>query len=567
MPRSEVVTEAIRRTLDVADTNARRLGMSRRAFLRSSCGMAATLTALAACSSEEAATTTSRAPAPTGPGSTASRDTQPAGTRPSDTAPGTGGTFSLPPESTIEEAAATTVLAGSELVVDVQTHLLEYEPGTGEGWGLGFPQASCGDDPAACMGIDAWLDLVLGGSDTAVAVLSAIPVVADPDPLSTEVMERARRQVEQLGCVGHVLIQGHATPTIGELPAALDAMAATAAEYEIAAWKAYTHEGPSWRLDDDIGNAFCDQVRALGQRIICVHKGLGPAAASPVDVGPAAVNHPDLTFCIYHSGFEAAVTEGEYPGDEAGAAAGGVDRLIASLHGAGIGAGGNVYAELGSTWWNLIQRPDEAAHVLGKLLVALGPDNILWGTDSIWYGSPQGQIEAFRAFEITPGVPGAFRLPGADRRRQGPHPRPQRRPRLRHRPGDDDVRAVGRRPFRPAAPRHPIASRPARPRPPAREPRSPPTIPGSRSARSSSVRLRRRRSATHSDHPTAEVARVVQCPPTPCWERRRWGGGSDRARSTNASGAQRRRLRCGVVWSRAAVGMSRTWAATRRRGM
>jgi hypothetical protein len=46
--------------------------------------------------------------------------------------------------------------------------------------------------------------------------------------------------------------------------------------------------------------------------------------------------------------------------------------------------------------------PDQAAHVLGKLLVALGPDRILWGTDSIWYGSPQGQIDAFRVFEISP---------------------------------------------------------------------------------------------------------------------------------------------------------------------
>ena len=45
--------------------------------------------------------------------------------------------------------------------------------------------------------------------------------------------------------------------------------------------------------------------------------------------------------------------------------------------------------------------PDQAAHVLGKLLVAVGPDNVVWGTDSIWYGSPQTQIEAFRAFEIT----------------------------------------------------------------------------------------------------------------------------------------------------------------------
>jgi len=49
----------------------------------------------------------------------------------------------------------------------------------------------------------------------------------------------------------------------------------------------------------------------------------------------------------------------------------------------------------------MMRRPLEAAHVLGKLLVAVGPDNLVWGTDSIWYGTPQTQIEAFRAFEIT----------------------------------------------------------------------------------------------------------------------------------------------------------------------
>ena len=41
---------------------------------------------------------------------------------------------------------------------------------------------------------------------------------------------------------------------------------------------------------------------------------------------------------------------------------------------------------------------------LGKLLKHLGEDNILWGTDSIWYGSPQDQIQAFRAFRIDPAV-------------------------------------------------------------------------------------------------------------------------------------------------------------------
>ena len=39
-------------------------------------------------------------------------------------------------------------------------------------------------------------------------------------------------------------------------------------------------------------------------------------------------------------------------------------------------------------------------HVLGKLLLHLGEDRILWGTDSIWYGTPQDQISAFRTFEI-----------------------------------------------------------------------------------------------------------------------------------------------------------------------
>jgi hypothetical protein len=31
----------------------------------------------------------------------------------------------------------------------------------------------------------------------------------------------------------------------------------------------------------------------------------------------------------------------------------------------------------------------------------VGEDNVLWGTDSIWYGSPQDQIQAFRAFQLS----------------------------------------------------------------------------------------------------------------------------------------------------------------------
>lgn len=47
-----------------------------------------------------------------------------------------------------------------------------------------------------------------------------------------------------------------------------------------------------------------------------------------------------------------------------------------------------------------MQKPTEAAHLLGKLFKYVGEDRVLWGTDSIWYGSPQDQILAFRTFQI-----------------------------------------------------------------------------------------------------------------------------------------------------------------------
>jgi hypothetical protein len=63
--------------------------------------------------------------------------------------------------------------------------------------------------------------------------------------------------------------------------------------------------------------------------------------------------------------------------------------------------GSNVYAELGSTWRFLMRDPEQTAHALGKLVKHCGEDNVLWGTDSIWYGAPQDQIVAFRTFQIS----------------------------------------------------------------------------------------------------------------------------------------------------------------------
>ena len=44
--------------------------------------------------------------------------------------------------------------------------------------------------------------------------------------------------------------------------------------------------------------------------------------------------------------------------------------------------------------------PAVCAHLLGQIIEAFGSDHVLWGTDSIWYGTPQWQIDSFRRFQI-----------------------------------------------------------------------------------------------------------------------------------------------------------------------
>ncbi len=61
----------------------------------------------------------------------------------------------------------------------------------------------------------------------------------------------------------------------------------------------------------------------------------------------------------------------------------------------------NVYGELGTCFANTsVTHPRLAAALLGTLIRGLGADKVVWGTDSVWYGSPQWQIEALRRLEI-----------------------------------------------------------------------------------------------------------------------------------------------------------------------
>jgi uncharacterized protein len=89
----------------------------------------------------------------------------------------------------------------------------------------------------------------------------------------------------------------------------------------------------------------------------------------------------------------------------------GVDRRIKAVIDEQIAASGNVYAERGSSWRNLMTQPQAAAHVIGKRLRHLGEDRVLWGTDAVFTGSPQEQIVAFRAFEIPEATQEAYGYP------------------------------------------------------------------------------------------------------------------------------------------------------------
>jgi predicted TIM-barrel fold metal-dependent hydrolase len=360
---------------DALAANARRVGRTRRSYLVSLLGAAASLAAF------------NRAFAAAGK---------------------TGGRYALPAEAPFELAAAAEALAGDEFIFDVQLHHVNpqgaWRRRAGSNPFRNMPKAAACTlaDPIECLSSGALLKDVFLDSDTAMGVLSHVPGGLDTNPLDFEAAGATRDAARALDGTERLLLHGRCMPTLaGEL----DGMEAQAARFRPAAFKTYTQFGPpggpaGFFLDDDRhGKPFIDKARALGVRNIAVHKGLpfGPRGyeySTARDIGPAARRHPDITFLVYHAGFDPRVKEGPYdPNAQAG-----VDVLVRSMLDAG--RPDNVYAELGSTWRYLMRDPEQAAHLLGKLLKTFGEDRVLWGTDSLWYGSPQDQIQAFRAFQI-----------------------------------------------------------------------------------------------------------------------------------------------------------------------
>jgi predicted TIM-barrel fold metal-dependent hydrolase len=255
-------------------------------------------------------------------------------------------------------------------------------------------------------------------SDTKLALLTNAP---SDDPkdwlLPQDAVFKARERVNREA--GGQRMLAHFTLTPGQ-PGWLDAVDHAIETYKPDGWKAYTigdfiiaHGGKTaFRLDDEkLMYPFYERAAKAGIRNVCVHKGLFPLFAQERlpqlaghaqvgDVGKAAKDWPQLNFVIYHSGYRhlgGPPSDGVDEWEKTGRLSWLTDLAeIPAKYGVT-----NVYGDLGAIFaWNVIAQPMLAAAMMGTLIRGLGHDHVIWGTDSVWTGSPQWQIEGLRRLEI-----------------------------------------------------------------------------------------------------------------------------------------------------------------------
>jgi hypothetical protein len=452
--------------MEKADEGARRLGVDRREFLASSMGMATSLWALnlvSGCGSDQRGASLGASGGNSAAGGTTGGGTMGGGTYdaggmlgsghdaggspfpPSDAAAGSdaGGSFMVPDDPTDPDQVCEVMLDPSrEFIFDIQTHHVNRANTLYDGFLRDQARftSTClpgGIEAVRCFGQNEYVRLMFLESNTTVAVLSGLPAIDEPNnPITNAEIAETRDIVNMLAdgtqrlVNHHMVLPNQMGKNADGVKRQLDAMARTLDVYKkVGAWKCYPAWAPGntelsapdgYFLDDEtVGIPFIEQGLKLGVRTFCIHKGLPIPGFSvtyndPQDIGRVAKRYPEANFVVYHSGYGNQNNYGESAYAEG--ARNGVNSLITALLAQGIGPGSNVYAELGTTWQLVTTLPlvgslTAAAHVIGKLLKYVGEDNVVWGTDSIWYGSPQSQIESFLQFQISQDLQARYGYP------------------------------------------------------------------------------------------------------------------------------------------------------------
>ena len=382
LPQTAAQRAVEERILGEAGRLAPRLGLSRRDFLRRSGGIATSLLAMNAVF---------------------------------------GRFFDVLPAEAADPGAFEARTGAPFFIFDVQLHYVGagYDPGNTEGERKGAvskqallglrrqsrrlnPKLAADRGTLADLSWENMVKEVFLDSETAIGLISTPP---GPYPEEAVVppkeMTHIRDEINRVTQSRRMLAHGLITPQLGQRD--LDFMDQQAATLKVDAWKGYTGAAPKgfdrgWFVDDEkIAYPMLERARKLGVRRVCLHKGLplGPVADynHPRDLIKAARDFPDIDFVAYHAGLltvPASSQSAEVPWTSDFCR---MKEKEPALK--------NIYMELGSTFGQLATtNPTACAHLLGQVIAAFGADHVLWGTDSIWYGTPQWQIEAFRRFEI-----------------------------------------------------------------------------------------------------------------------------------------------------------------------
>jgi predicted TIM-barrel fold metal-dependent hydrolase len=266
---------------------------------------------------------------------------------------------------------------------------------------------------------------VFGDSDTQMAIISGVPSRQwDRNPLPPDQMVATRKYVNDLAGSQRVLSHGLLRPNLG--PKELDEMERQVKELKIDAWKMYTGAElgeKAWFMDDEkVAYPCWERTKKLGVKNLCVHKGLplgafNEQACRPLDLEKAAKDWPDLNFIVYHSGFRGFGGLGVGTGKKVEDPKtndpqeipwiSDIFRILKKNPGIK-----NIYFELGSTFQMTSARdPEMCMHMLGQMIQLAGADHILWGTDSIWGGSPQSQIVRLRKLKMKDELMEKYKYP------------------------------------------------------------------------------------------------------------------------------------------------------------
>src|SRR3989475_2803154 len=311
-----------------------------------------------------------------------------------------------------------------QFIIDAQTHfvrddfkqegLLDLAKYAKQNWN----PALWGENNLARYKFENYMKEIFVDSDTKVALLSGAPF-DDPswDLLTNDQIAAARLSINKIAGARRLL--GHAvfTPKKQGWMEEVDRAIAT---LKPDSWKGYTIGDPLfpsklqsyWWLDDQkLMYPFYEKAVKANITTVCIHKGLLPADyetswpgvwayATVKDVGRAAKAWPKSNLGMYYGALrpflekpDAVLAEFEQTGRIKWA----TDLAeIPSKFGVK-----NVYGEIGTAFATCaVANPRFAAAFIGTLVKGLGADHVIWGTDSLWYGSPQWPIQALRRLEI-----------------------------------------------------------------------------------------------------------------------------------------------------------------------